>query len=168
MPKQKTRQYLLAKRRALTPLQVEELSHSIQHAFISSEEFARAKSLALYAPIHNEVATAALMAHALAEGKKVLYPVVLSAAMVFRQVCAPGDLQEGAFGIREPKACCAVYAPAEIDIFIIPGVAFDLGGRRIGDVGIRFPSHGCVLPDGGRLRDRCIPWPFRDRRFCHE
>lgn len=132
MPKQTIRQLMLAKRRALSPLQVEELSQLVQRTLISSAEFAEAKTLALYAPIHNEVGTEELMRQALSAGKTVLYPAVGTGALVFRQICNPAALHKGVFGIYEPGNSCAIYAPQDIDIIVIPGVAFDRKGRRIG------------------------------------
>ncbi len=45
----------------------------------------------------------------------------------------PGtDLQVGHFGIREPRSPCAPLPLTRLDLILVPGVAFDLHGRRLG------------------------------------
>ena len=68
----------------------------------------------------------------IAEGKTVLLPKVLDAdRMELRRYTGPHDLTEGAYGIMEP-----VGEPftdyALIDIALIPGMAFDAAGHRLG------------------------------------
>lgn len=132
MPKRSLRRLMLEKRRALSSSEVVAHSLAIQQSFMDSAGFLRAESLALYAPIHNEVDTAALQRQSLLAGKKVLYPVVDGSKLTFRQITAAADLESGAFGIDEPGENTIVCSPEGIDIFIIPGVAFDMKGRRIG------------------------------------
>jgi 5-formyltetrahydrofolate cyclo-ligase len=126
------RRLMLAKRRALLPLDVESLSFRIQQSFMASVEFSMAKTLALYAPIHHEVDTVLVQRQALFLGKRVVFPTVEGVALAFRQINAEADLVAGAFGIRSPGTASPAVPVDEIDIFIIPGVAFDLAGRRIG------------------------------------
>jgi 5-formyltetrahydrofolate cyclo-ligase len=132
MPKQKLRQVMLAKRKTLDPQEVRSKSLLIQQSFINSAEFANAKVLALYAPIHNEVNTAEVFTAALASSKTVLYPALHDERLVFRRVITLEGLRKGAFGIPEPDSLCAAQDPREADIVILPGVAFDMKGRRIG------------------------------------
>lgn len=132
MPKHSLRRHMLAKRRELLPVCVEQLSFRIQQSFLASAEFSLAKTLALYAPIHHEVDTVLVQLHASLLGKRVLYPKVEGESLVFRQVKAPTDLVSGSFGIKTPGDDCVAVPTEEIDIFIIPGVAFDMFGRRIG------------------------------------
>ena len=124
---------LLAKRKALSVTEVRSASLLVQQSFVASPEFSRAKVLALYAPIHNEVDTLEVLAEALAASKAVLYPAVSGQQLSFRRVIEQrNELQKGAFRIAEPIASCAVYDPREADLIVIPGIAFDLRGRRIG------------------------------------
>jgi 5-formyltetrahydrofolate cyclo-ligase len=43
-----------------------------------------------------------------------------------------GDIAAGKFGVREPAARCAEIPPEMIDLALVPGIAFDLGGHRLG------------------------------------
>jgi 5-formyltetrahydrofolate cyclo-ligase len=130
MPKRSLRSSTLAMRRALTPQQVAERSASLQQRFLSLPEFMEAKLLALYAPIHQEVDTALVAADALASGKTLLYPAVTGDDMEFRRVASMDQFTPGRFGIREPVG--DAVDPAAADVIVVPGVAFDLQGRRIG------------------------------------
>ena len=51
------------------------------------------------------------------------------------RVDAPDRLVKGAYGILEPGADCPRVEPAEIDLILVPGTAFDVRGHRIGQGG---------------------------------
>jgi 5-formyltetrahydrofolate cyclo-ligase len=123
---------MLGHRRALAPTAVRRASRLVQQAFITTEEFVRAKVVALYAAIQNEVETAQVLQVALAWDKVVLFPVVCSNGLEFRRLNDPAALRKGAFAIPEPDATCPPHSAEEADLIVLPGVAFDLCGRRIG------------------------------------
>lgn len=130
--KHSLRHKIIAERAALSAGELRKRSHEAQLQFVGSAEFAAAGVIALYAPIRNEVETEELHRLSLMAGKKVLYPAVSGKGLIFRQVFADEDLRKGAFGIMEPKDSCRVVDPAEADLIVVPGVAFDKSGRRIG------------------------------------
>lgn len=132
MPKRSLRQQILAQRRALSHEQWLESSRMAQQQLLSLEQFVRAGCLALYAPTHNETDTSGILEEAFASGKKVLYPAVCGDRMIFRQVDGLGSLAEGSFGILEPCPTGIDYHADEPDLIVVPGVAFDLAGHRIG------------------------------------
>jgi 5-formyltetrahydrofolate cyclo-ligase len=132
MPKQGLRQAILAERRALSPAEATALSRLIQQAFIASGEFAGARVVAIYAPIHNEVDTSEVMHAALDSSKVLLFPAVRPDGLELRKISGPGELRKGAFGIPEPAAECPVHSPEDADLIVIPGIAFDICGTRIG------------------------------------
>lgn len=132
MPKQRLRQAILARRKDLSAAEVRAASLTVQRMFIDSAEFATANVVALYAPIFNEVDTAAVFDAAQASSKTVLYPAVREESLVFRRVLSRDSLRKGSFGILEPDSSCRAYEPHEADIILIPGVVFDSAGRRVG------------------------------------
>jgi 5-formyltetrahydrofolate cyclo-ligase len=123
---------MLARRRALADTEARPAGLLAQQALIATREFAEARVIGLYAPVHNEVETAEVMRAALASAKVVLFPAVCPGGLEFRRINDPGMLRRGAFSIPEPDAACPVHSPGEADIILIPGVAFDVSGRRIG------------------------------------
>ena len=52
--------------------------------------------------------------------------------MVFRQVEGLASLEQGSFGILEPCPTGIDHHADEADLIVVPGVAFDLSGHRIG------------------------------------
>ncbi|HTY21468.1 MAG TPA: 5-formyltetrahydrofolate cyclo-ligase [Geobacteraceae bacterium] len=132
MPKRSLRQSMLARRKGLTLAEARSASLQVQNTFISTGEFARARVVAIYAPIHNEVDTSEVMYATLASSKVLLLPAVDHDGMVLRRVSGPDDLRKGAFGIPEPTPGCPLHPPEEADLIVVPGIAFDTGGNRIG------------------------------------
>jgi 5-formyltetrahydrofolate cyclo-ligase len=88
-----------------------------------------------FAPLPEELDVWPLLAKALSAGKKVALPrfVVETGSYETRQVLDLGaDLQVGHFGIREPHSRCAPLPSSRLDLILVPGLAFDLHGRRLG------------------------------------
>ncbi len=132
MPKTNYRRLLLEKRRTMTADAWKAASLLAQQTLIESLEFERARVLALYASIQNELDTSLVMETALAAGKIVLYPAMTADGLLFRRVTGKGDFLPGLFGVLEPVPSTAIYPPTEADLIVIPGVAFDTAGNRIG------------------------------------
>lgn len=132
MPKQNLRHLMLAKRKALAGITGKLASRLVQQTFVATEEFAAASVIVLYAAVHNEVETADVLQAALATSKTVLFPAVSSEGLVFRRIENASALRKGAYGIMEPPAACIGYPPEVADLIVIPGIVFDLAGRRIG------------------------------------
>jgi 5-formyltetrahydrofolate cyclo-ligase len=132
MPKTNLRRIMLEKRKSLSPEDYRAMSLRIQQALLDTEEYILAMNLVLYAPIHNEVDSFLVMHDALTSGKNVFLPVVADKSLIFREVTDPLAMRKGSFGIMEPHENNRVFYPEQADIVVIPGVAFDLQGHRVG------------------------------------
>ncbi len=132
MPKRKLRQVMLDMRRNLTAEERCVSGHVIQQAFVVLPAFAKAHVIALYSSIGGEVETVEVLEAALKEGKIVLFPVVCGDHLRFIRVSDPSKMARGAFGISEPCITGEAYAPDAADLVVVPGVAFDRTGKRIG------------------------------------
>ncbi len=90
------------------------------------------KVIMLYSALPDEVPTQTLMAALVAQGKTVLLPRVINEKdMELRRYTGPQDLQVGAYGIMEPTGERFTDHEA-IDVAIVPGMAFDTEGHRLG------------------------------------
>ena len=97
--------------------------------------YQRATSILFFAPLPDELDIWPLVIAAGKAGKVVALPRFESrtGSYVACQVSRlEKDLQTGRFGIREPAAHCADLRLNRLDLILVPGVAFDLLGRRLG------------------------------------
>jgi 5-formyltetrahydrofolate cyclo-ligase len=131
MEKQATRQKLLQQRKQLDENTSVELSLRIQRQVLAADCFSHAETLALYSPINNEVRTQTLLTEARSAGKQVCFPRVNGESLQFVAVESNSQLQPGAFGVAEPRDG-KILAPEAIDLLVVPGVAFDREGYRLG------------------------------------
>ncbi|HEY8624044.1 MAG TPA: 5-formyltetrahydrofolate cyclo-ligase [Casimicrobiaceae bacterium] len=110
-------------------------SASIAASLLMREDFASSKTVLLTLPFGSEWDTRALLAAALARAKTVALPRVNLATRML-DICAITRLEHDAVpgyrGIPEPCAHCALLDVATIDWVLVPGVAFDADGRRVG------------------------------------
>ena len=123
-----------------TPALLEELSEPIIARL--RPHLVDARVIMAYYSLPDEVNTHQLLDELVAEGKTVLLPKVLDATtMELRLYTGPHDLAPGPFGILEPSG--SQYSPSSflfppssktssIDVALIPGIAFDALGHRLG------------------------------------
>jgi len=93
----------------------------------------RAGTVALHAALGAEVGTAEIAHRATAAGKRIAWPRLAASgrAMEFA-ACGAADLVPGPSRALEPPASAPVVPPDAIDLAVVPGVAFDARGGRLG------------------------------------
>ncbi len=95
--------------------------------------FEAAPVLALYAATADELDTEAVFELALAAGKRCVYPRCTDdRGLEFAEVEALEALVVGRHGIREPAPALPRVALGRDDLVLVPGLAFDRAGRRLG------------------------------------
>jgi 5-formyltetrahydrofolate cyclo-ligase len=132
VPKRSLRNSLLQQRRQLTETEVQHRSFAVQQQLLALASYRQSRTVAFYSSIHNEVSTVQLLRDALANRRSVVMPRVTGDDLVFRLIHSLEDLAPGSFGILEPKAETELIALDLIDMILLPGVAFDYRGHRLG------------------------------------
>jgi 5-formyltetrahydrofolate cyclo-ligase len=131
--KRALRAEITAARARLSPAEREALSRAVADRVVSLPAFAGASTLALYPAMGAEVSTAEIARRALAGGKRLAWPRLAPGTLALAfAACLPEELVPGPLGTREPPPGAPAVAVAEIDCVIVPGVAFDAGGWRLG------------------------------------
>ncbi|NLW57095.1 MAG: 5-formyltetrahydrofolate cyclo-ligase [Firmicutes bacterium] len=131
--KKSLRRYYTAELNQLTKAEVEAKSRLIYGQALSLPVLKNVRTVAAYASFGNEVDTTRLLTVLQERGFWVVLPVVnrSTRTMEFRRMETLSSLQPGVYGIREPLQ--GQLCPLEqIDLFFVPGLAFDLQGRRLG------------------------------------
>lgn len=97
------------------------------------EEYKKASVVFVYSSVYSEVSTQPIICDALSHGKTVLLPVTDAATetMHASEIKSENDIVCGAYGIAEPKDKTA-FDTEKIDLVIVPGLAFNKQGYRIG------------------------------------
>ena len=130
------RKEILEKRKSQDPLVSAAQSRSITGTLMGRKEFQAADRILIYLSKDGEVDTDHLLGRAFELGKRVCVPVVDRENDELRISELPGpdvDFRLGAFGVREPAEDDLNFAPPDqIDLVVIPGLAFDRRGGRIG------------------------------------
>jgi 5-formyltetrahydrofolate cyclo-ligase len=123
-------------RKALPASACAERSARIIERLVALEPIARARTVAVFWPIEerHEVDLRALDSRLRERGARVAYPGVdpETHAMTFRFVEHPDAMQLLGFGFREPSLRDPEVAAGELDAVIVPALAADPRGHRIG------------------------------------
>jgi 5-formyltetrahydrofolate cyclo-ligase len=136
MTKEQIRDKILRLRTSLPQKEAIIKSLKVQECLFRLPEFVKAKIILFYVSTKNEVKTENMIKQALKNGKRVVIPIsnikektlTLSELKDFNK-----ELEPGSFNILEPKKeFIRKVSPEEIDLIIVPGVAFDKEGDRIG------------------------------------
>jgi 5-formyltetrahydrofolate cyclo-ligase len=95
-------------------------------------ELEECRTLSLYAAVEDEVPVEAATADLWARGLRTVFPRVSETGLKLFEVEDVDALEPGYGGIREPVAGLSEVGPGCVDVFFIPGMLFDRGGRRLG------------------------------------
>lgn len=126
------REAILKARNSLSKDILVSMSEMIQARVLGMDEFISAKTVGGYHPLGSEVSTLNLLSSALQTGKRVALPRVEDETrMVFAEIRdLENDLEAGRYKIMEPRERCPRVD--NLDILLLPGVAWDLEGYRLG------------------------------------
>jgi 5-formyltetrahydrofolate cyclo-ligase len=126
--KNQVRELLVQKRRIMLAAERAELSQMVLEQLERMQCFCDAKTILLYYPVQNEVDVLPLVKRYKKE-KTILFPVSHRRGMTVHPYAGNEMMHRGKFGIPEPTT--PAYE-GKIDLIIVPGVAFDRKGCRLG------------------------------------
>ncbi|MDB6059619.1 MAG: 5-formyltetrahydrofolate cyclo-ligase [Verrucomicrobiales bacterium] len=135
IPKKDLRLVVRAKLHAITPEQRVRASALACARLREQKVWAQVKSVMFYSALIDVLDFAPLFDVALASGKSVALPKFVEATksyVPFKISHAQRDCAAGKFGIIEPAATCAEFPANHLDLILVPGVAFDVTGHRLG------------------------------------
>ena len=131
MDKKELRRSIRERKRAMTEEEIVSRSEKLGVLFSQSEAYKAAKTIYGYLPYNQEVRTVPMLEQALKDGKKVAVPKVYGDEMKFLYLDDLTQVEKGYAGIPEPIADGPV-ADDDTALVLMPGLAFDPAGHRIG------------------------------------
>ena len=132
--KRELRRQVGARRHALSASSLDSVADRVYEYLFAERAFTGARRVAIYAALPDEVPTRPLFEALTRAGKTCLFPRVVPAGrLCFSRVERWEDLHpRGYYGILEPSEAAPVVEPGDGDVVVVPGVAFDRTGRRLG------------------------------------
>ena len=133
MNKNELRDRMRQIRRNLTKEEVSQKSAAIQRQLFGYDKYQQAKTVMLYLSAFKEPSTAEILKDALESKKRVVVPVsnTDTETLTLSYISDISDLKQGAYGILEPEIIRKAKAE-DIDMILVPGIAFDKSGNRMG------------------------------------
>ena len=125
------RRLVLAGRSRLSADERAAAGRAVADRLADLDEVATAAAVLGFASFGTELPTDPVMAWVLASDRRLLMPYVDGGALRAAEVRSVEELAPGYRGIREPVQRTAID-PGEADVILVPGVAFDSRGRRLG------------------------------------
>lgn len=131
MNKLELRAFIRQRKRQMTEAEIAEKSRALTDLFTAAQCYRDAKTIYGYMSYNQEVRTLSILEQALRDGKRVAIPKCYGNEMRFIYMDDLSRVEKSSCGIPEPIADGPV-AEDETALVLMPGLAFDLQGRRVG------------------------------------
>jgi len=133
--KKRLRKSILAKRSTLTSAEKREKAEQAAHFLLGIPQLAEKKRILAFYPYGDEIDTRPFIELAMQRGQEIWLPLTLIEERKLIPYIYQGeaDLRQGAYGIYEPDPQKCVQADvSQLDAVVMPGIAFDHKGGRLG------------------------------------
>ena len=148
--KHKIRDHIIGKIKSYSALEKSKKSAIIKDRLFDEEEFKKATLVMFYVSLKDEVNTLSMIDEAVKMGKRVCVPVILKeeGRLIADEIKdREKDLERQHFGIYQPIVGHVREVPLEnIDLVVVPGVAFDKNNVRLGRGHGYYDRFLCGLP----------------------
>lgn len=131
MDKQAIRRSIREQKRAMTDQQIMQASARLGELLAESSLYRNAKTIYGYLPYNQEVRTVPMLERALRDGKRVAVPKIYGDEMKFIYLDDLAKVEKNRWGIPEPVEDAPVGDDPHA-LVLMPGLAFDMRGNRIG------------------------------------
>lgn len=135
LSKKEFRNFVNEKRDKLSQVEKYNSDNIIFQKVINHKAYIEAEIIFIYVSYKNEVHTHDIIKHGLSDGKVLCVPKIISLkdGMLAMRIYSFDELKESRYGILEPKYVeNNIISPEKIDLLLMPGVAFDHEGGRVG------------------------------------
>lgn len=132
--KAELRKYYRDIRRRITNDDRQKKSDAVRKILFDTKEYRNAKTVFVYVSLDDEVCTDEIIKGAISDKKTVCVPYVNKQDKTMKAVKIESlnDLKIGAYNIREPESDENEVDISDISLSIVPGLAFDKKGNRLG------------------------------------
>ena len=146
LDKRALRHEIALKKRAMSVEEIETYSRELAAALYKTDYYKNAKAIYAYLPYNQEVRTWQILERAKVDGKRVAVPKVYGDVMRFLWLDDFSQVAPGAYSIPEPTFDEPV-ANDETALVLMPGLAFDPQGHRVGYGGGFYDKYLAAHPD---------------------
>lgn len=132
--KKEIRKFIIGKRDGINDSIKKEWDINIFNKLVNSEIYKKARVIFAFVSFKSEVDTHQIINRALMDNKTVCVPKIRSKdkGIEIYRINSLLELREGYHGILEPLDNCPAVESNDIDLILMPGVAFDRQGGRVG------------------------------------
>ena len=145
--KARVRERVRALRRAIPAERRQSDAAALAEALIGMDELADVRLVSGYGATPEEIDPEPALARLRARGVRVAYPRVAGSVLEMCEVNDAAELEGGCFGIREPCADAPPVNTNDLDAVLVPAVAFDRRGYRVGYGGGFYDRLLATLPE---------------------
>jgi len=132
LTKAQLRKRLRSARQDLTPQQRRDAARGCLEQLSGLHYWQQSQRIAIYLSMNEELDTSPIVDLAQSQGKSLFLPVISNKTMQFAKWERDQPLESGPFGIKQPLPPANSCKPNALDLILLPLVAFDRAGNRLG------------------------------------
>ncbi len=132
--KRRFRKQAIARRETLSPEQRQDFSLAACNRLLTLDLYRNAGAIHAFVPFGSEIDTRPIIEQAWADGKTVVFPVTdrKNDTLIHRAAQNWEQFTPGYAGILEPSGACPEFPLGDLDLILVPGMAYDRQGYRMG------------------------------------